>query len=565
MTTASLSTVLPSAPLDLGPEYRASVLRRVSEQRYDLLVIGGGINGAGIAYDAAMRGFSVLLVEKGDFASGTSSRSSKLIHGGIRYLKNLQLGLVFEALRERTLLLKLCPHIVRPMPFLYPIYKGDPDGKWSVALGMTLYDVLALYRAPARHRSFRPAEIAAEEPLLGRDRLQSCPRYYDAWMNDARLVFATVQGAVRCGAEALSHVEVRALLRDGDRVSGALLTDRLSGADAAVEARLVVNAAGPWLDRVAALERPDGPKHIMPTKGVHILVPRERLALRNAVLVRSPDDGRVLFAIPWERMTLVGTTDTFHDGSLDDVYADREDVAYLLRAVNHTFPAAQLERKDVRSTYAGLRPLIAQEGKGASDMSREHEIALSPGGVLSVGGGKYTTFRHVAEEVVDRAAELLAERFGLVRQGRTRTDRFPFEGGAVGAIPELEAQVERRLAGRGTPDLAPHLVRSFGTGALALCAEAERSRASFDPLVEELPYSMAEMRYVARYEMCGRLADLFQRRTHLQLEAPDGGLIVAERVAREVAPIVGWGGPRVEQELRLYEEDVRRTLACVRD
>jgi glycerol-3-phosphate dehydrogenase len=550
-----------STPLDLGPGYRRALLGRAPQRRYDLLVIGGGINGAGIAYDAAMRGFDVLLVDKGDFGSGTSSRSSKLIHGGLRYLKHLEFGLVFEALRERALLLKLCPHLVRPLPFLYPVFDGDPDGKWSVALGLTLYDVLALYRTPARHRTLRPAEVAEREPLLSREGLKSCPLYYDAGMDDARLVLATMQGAVRAGAEALSHLEVRALLRDGDRVHGVVLTDRLAGPDLAVEARIVVNAAGPWLDQIAALERPDAPRRLKPTKGVHVLVPRERLALHNAVVLRSPQDGRVLFAIPWERMTLIGTTDTFHEGAPDEVYADRQDVAYLLGAANHTFPAAQLEPKDVRSTYAGLRPLIAQEGKGASDLSREHEIALSPGGVLSIGGGKYTTFRQVAEEVVDQAAALLAERFGLVRQSRSRTDRFPFEGGELEDIGAVEAEVGRRLAGRGAPDLPQHLVRSFGTNAVALVEQAGGGATAFEPLVEGLPYSMAEMRYVARFEMCGRLADLFQRRTQMQLEAEEGGLAVAERVALEVASGLGWDTRRIEEELRLYEAEVRRMLA----
>ena len=487
MRASSLQPVLSSAPLDLGPNHRAAVLQRAPQQRYDLLIVGGGINGAGIAYDAAMRGYSVLLVEKGDFASGTSSRSSKLIHGGIRYLAQYQFGLVFESLRERALLLKLCPHIVRPMPFLYPVFRGGPDTKLMVSLGLTLYDGLALFRTPARHRTFRPEQIQEQEPLLGREGLWSCPRYYDAWMNDARLVLAAIQGAVRCGADVLSHVEARSLLRDGDRVCGALLTDRLAGVDLVVDARLVVNAGGPWLDQIAALERPDLPQHVMPTKGVHVLVPRERLSLHNAVLVRSPDDGRALFAIPWSRMTLIGTTDTFHKGSPDEVYADRSDVDYLLRAVNHTFPTVQLERKDVRSTYAGLRPLIAQDAKGASDMSREHEIALSPGGVLSIGGGKYTTFRHVAEQVVDRAADILADRFGLVRQTRSRTDEFPFEGGAMADVRSVEAEVGKRLAGRGAADLAQHLVHSFGTHAVALVDEAGPDAEAFDPLVEGLP------------------------------------------------------------------------------
>ena len=561
----------PPGPLDVGPNYRSWLLATAPTQRYDILVIGGGINGAAIAYDAAMRGFSVLVVEKEDFASGTSSRSSKLIHGGIRYLKQFELGLIFESLRERALLLKLCPHLVRPLPFLYPVFDGASEGKLAVLVGMNLYDALALFRTPARHRILSESEVAEREPALGRKGLRTTARYFDAWMNDARLVLATMLGAIRCGADVLPHTEVRGLLHDGERVHGALLTDRIGGTDLAVEARLVVNAAGPWLDQIAALERPGNGRRLRPTKGVHILVSRERLSLNNAVVLRAPDDGRTLFAIPWERMTLIGTTDTYHDGPPDTVYADRDDVGYLLRAVNAAFPGAQLERKDVRSTYAGLRPLISEEGKTESDVSREHEIFLSPGGMLSIGGGKFTTFRHIAEQVVDHAAEVLAERWGLVRRG-TRTDRFPFEGGDLGDAEAFEAELARRLDGRGDPGLAAHLARNYGTNARAVLDLVERGASGdgrhgaarlLEPLVPGLPYSMAEMLYAARYEMPGRLADLFMRRTQLQLEAHRGGLDVAEPVARAVAPTLGWSTERIGLELARYEAEVGRTLACV--
>jgi glycerol-3-phosphate dehydrogenase len=550
-----------SGPPDLGPRGRAATLRRAAALRYDLLVVGGGINGAGIAYDAAMRGFSVLLVEKEDFAYGTSSRSSKLIHGGIRYLKNLELGMVFESLRERALLLRLAPHLVRPMPFLYPVFEGDPDSRLAIATGLYLYDVLALYRGPARHRELTPERAAEVEPGLRRERLRSLPHYHDAWTNDARLVLATVQSAVRSGADVLAHCELRSFLKQGDRITGAVLTDRLAGRDLAVEARVAVNAAGPWLDQVSALERPDAEPRLKPTKGVHLVIARERLPIGHAVVMRSPDDGRMLFAIPWERTTLIGTTDTFFDGSPDEVYADAHDVGYLLRAANHSFPGAALGRKDVRSTYAGVRPLLSQEAKSASAISREHEIWLSPGGMISIGGGKYTTFRSIAAQVVDSAAELLAERFGVVRMARAYTDRFPFEGGGV---PDLEAAASallRQAGGRLGPETAAHLVRNFGSNAPFLVNDAGRRGLALEPLVPGLPYTMAEMAYAARFEMAERLADLFMRRTQLHLEAEDQGLGVAEAVARAVAPGLGWGRARLRDELGRYEAEVQRTRA----
>ncbi len=545
-----------AAPLVLGHRYRRRIIQEARKQRYDIVVVGGGINGAGIAYEASMRGYHVLLLEKGDFASGTSSRSSKLIHGGMRYLRQLQFGLVFESLRERRFLLQLAPHLVEPLPFLYPVFSDDPDGKLAVRLGMWLYDVLSLYHAPKRHTWHRPGDVKALEPELRREGLRACPRYYDARTNDARLVLATILSAVRHGADVLSYGEVRALLKEGDRVTGVLATDRLGGGDVAVEARLVINAAGPWLDRVVAFDQQGLPKQIAPTKGVHFLVPRNRFALQHAVVIRSPADNRVLFAVPWERMTLVGTTDTFFDGDLDEIYADKQDIQYLLRAINQDFPNVGLRFEDILSTYAGVRPLIGEEGKGASEISREHHIFSTPGGMLSIGGGKLTTFRSMAIEVVNKAARHLEERVGLVRRKKSYTHLYPFEGGATEGLTQLVTGLKGRLKSENTQAMALHLARSYGVHARAILDRADA--AEMQPLIPGLPYSMGELAHVCRHEFVGRLEDLFFRRTNLYLESGVRCLEVAEAVATQAASILGWDRPGIDGQLETLEREVRR-------
>jgi len=355
---------------------RADHWDALRREEFDLLVVGGGITGAAAARDAAGRGLDVALVEAGDFATGTSSRSSRLVHGGLRYLETYDFALVFEASAERRRLLELAPHVVHPLPFLFPVYRGGPTPWLMLQAGMWLYDALSLFRNIHRHRTLSTGDVAREEPKLRRDGLSGAAKYYDAAVDDARLTLANARGAHEAGAAVVSHAEVVAFLNDGKGVRGARVRDRITGDEVEVRARVTLNATGPWSDTVRRLADPAAKPRLRPTKGVHILVDRERIGNRNAITFQSPIDGRVMFVLPWGDFTYVGTTDTDYAGDPADVRADAADVEYLVTSANSVFPSAKLTAADVVSTWAGIRPLLAPRAAGAKESatSREHEI-----------------------------------------------------------------------------------------------------------------------------------------------------------------------------------------------
>src|SRR4051812_3614247 len=350
-------------PPSLDAKRHKGIVRRVSAApAYDLVVIGGGITGTGIARDAALRGLKVALFEKGDYASGTSSKSSKLVHGGLRYLEHGEIGLVFESVSERRGQTRVAPHLVRPLPFLIPIYKGAKPGLEVMNFGLWIYDSLALFRAPKLHKTFRGTRAALEvEPQLRAEGLRGALEYYDCATDDARLVLENALDAQALGAHCHTYTEVTRFERaEGGRITGVAVRDRLTGEVRSVTARAVVLAAGAWTDEmINRFEIPIGRPLLRRTKGVHVVVPRERLPLSRAITLVSPVDHRVMFAIPWRERTVLGTTDTDFTGTADEVAADRNDVQYLCDSANGVFPDARLEPADVIATWAGLRPLIA--------------------------------------------------------------------------------------------------------------------------------------------------------------------------------------------------------------
>ena len=383
---------------------RAQRLSELGDRRFDLLVIGGGITGAGIARDAARRGLAVALVEREDFAAGTSNRSSRLIHGGVRYLEHGYLHLVFEASRERRRLLELAPHLVRPLQFTWPVYKGARVPRWQLAAALTLYDALALFRNVGRHHRLGRAGVLEAEPALSPDGLRGGAAYWDAATDDARLTLANAIDAAHVSATVLNHTEVISLTRKSANgpVDGALVRDLLGGTEIRVKAGVVLNATGPWTDEVLRMERPVTGPTVRGTKGVHIAVPAARVGNRSAVTMLSPDDGRVMFALPGSTHTIIGTTDTETQEHPYEVRAARSDVRYLLAACNRFFPGARLTEDDVVSNWAGVRPLVANTNKGdPSSASREHSIVTTAAGVVTITGGKLTTYRAMAEQCVD--------------------------------------------------------------------------------------------------------------------------------------------------------------------
>ena len=521
----------------------------------DVLVIGGGITGAGIARDAAMRGFRTALVDKADFGAGTSSHSSRLIHGGVRYLEQYEFGLVFEASRERRVLLKIAPHLVRPLAFLFPVYRGARVPPWKLRAGMWLYDLLAAFRNVRRHRWLRPKHVRRVEPGL-RDRgLRGAALYYDAQVDDARLVVATIRSAARAGALAANYVEVTTLLKPDGRVRGAAFRDLLTGESGAIRASVVVNATGPWSDGLRRLDDPAAAPLLRPTKGAHVVVPRRRMSNEHAVTLFSQIDGRVMFVLPWGELAYVGTTDTDADSSPDALRVTSADVTYLLRSANAAFPDAHLTTNDVVSAWAGLRPLLRHDGGAPSQVSREHYVEESAHGLISIVGGKLTTYRVMARDVVDRVAKRLRALDGRPLPPRAATAREPLPGGESA---DLEVLVEAARARGAAEPVARHLVASYGSEAAAVLNLVDRDRSLGAAIMAGRPEIWAEVQYAVEREQALRVQDVLIRRLHLFYETRDQALSVAGAVAGRMKQLLGWDDVREAEELRNYAEIVER-------
>jgi glycerol-3-phosphate dehydrogenase len=502
---------------------RASRFRELGTGTFDVLVIGGGINGAGIARDAAMRGLRTALVEKDDFASGTSSRSSRLIHGGVRYLEHAQLGLVRESVRERETLLRIAPGIVHSQEFTWPVYAGSRIPLWKLRAGLSLYDLLARGSDSENHHTLSPAEVAEHEPSLRRDSLRGGCVYSDARANDARLTLANVLSATAAGALTLNHAEaLRPLSRDRDEWL-AIVCDPISGDDVEVRARIVVNATGPWrLDLERRGRDRSAPKR-RGTKGVHVTVPRARIANRGAVTLLSPADGRVMFVLPFGEQALIGTTDTWTEESPDEVRPAPEDIEYLLASVNAYFPEAKLERSDVVTAWAGIRPLATMANDRApSRVSREHAIVRSEPGVITVTGGKLTTYRVVAADVVDEVQRDLGR-----KRKRAPTDDQELPG------------TEREEALRRLIQVEPELAT---------------------PVVPGSAHTLAELRYAVEEELAWTLSDLLMRRTGVAFEHSDAGRAAAEAVANTVGEWLNWSDEWKKRRIDAYLSDATRVF-----
>ncbi len=531
-----------------GRSSERATLAEVTAQPADVLVIGGGITGAGVARDAAMRGLRTVLVEQSDIGSGTSSRSSRLIHGGLRYLETGQLGLVLEANRERRILLRIAPHLVWPLPFIFPLHRGDRIALWQLAAAMWLYDALALFRNVRLHRMLGKRALLEAEPMLRERGLLGGARFYDAQCNDARLVLATARSAMHHGALVANYMAVRSLERTAGRVVGAELEDVLTGERAGLRAGVVVNATGPWADRLRKLEDPAAERLLQATKGVHVLVARSRIDHREAIIFTSPIDGRVVFILPWGSLSYIGTTDTDTIEPPDEAAATEDDVVYLLRSANARFPNARLGVEDVRGSWAGLRPLLAHGGKESS-RSREHTIVQGTGGMITVAGGKLTTYRSMAHEVVDRAVRELRFRDGRPRNTEADTDDEPLPGGEAADLATFR---ERCIEIGMEADTVEHLLRHYGTESAGVCNLGARDRGLLRRLTPTHPAIEAEVIHAARRELAQRVEDVLVRRTHLYYEDAGRGADAARRVAELMGGELGWDAARVQSETARY-------------
>jgi glycerol-3-phosphate dehydrogenase len=532
--------------------------------QYDLVVIGGGITGAGIARDATLRGLKVALFEKNDYASGTSSKSSKMIHGGLRYLEHGEFRLVFESVSERRVQMGVAPHLVRPLPFVIPIYKGVKPSLEVMNFGLWIYDTLAMFRAPRMHKTFRGTKAAlALEPQLRPDGLKGALEYYDCATDDARLVLENALDATALGAACHTYTEVVRFERRSDgRITGVTVRDRITDKQWEVGAKAVILAAGAWTDEmIRRFEIPMERPLLRRTKGVHIVLPRERLPLARAITLISPVDGRVMFALPWRDRSVLGTTDTDYTGSADDVAADAADVQYLCDSGNGYFPGANLRPSDVIATWAGLRPLIAAPPNvDESEISREHEVFTKNDGLVIIAGGKLTTYRRMARQAVDKTLELLHELGEDVEIKKESTDGRPLPG-AAGITPatlEGVAVIGRTLMDEHGLDVdtATHLCGVYGSRALAIGDTIVADRTLGERIDHELPYVWAEIDFAVKNELARTVEDVLARRVPLLLVSRDQGLGVAERVADRLGEILGCDAAARARMLEEYRAEV---------
>jgi len=472
--------------------------KRLSSQQFDLAVIGGGINGAAVAHLAALNGLKVALVEKNDFASGTSSKSSKLMHGGIRYLENMEFSLVREALKERTFHLQTLPHLVKPMPFIIPVYKEDARPLWMMKVGTLLYDIVAGKAKIEKHQSLSAEKVIAMEPRLRREGLKGGVLYYDAQMDDARVCLENILSAADLGAEAVNYARVTGFVRKGRRVTGLKVENTLAREEnIEIKAKKIVCATGPWTDEILSLDADGAAPRLRPTKGVHF-VTSKRLST-NALLIPSKRDRRIFFVLPWKNGSMIGTTDTDYSGRPDDVVVQEDDIQYLLEETSRVFPSAHLTKKDVKVSFAGLRPLMRNEGH-ASKVSREHDIFETDSGIHVIAGGKYTTYRVIAEECMRKV---------FPTKKLDRIEKFYGTG-------EPPADFKKESASYGIEaSTLECLWNLYGTRYRDVLAVADNQEVLRQKICPGLPYIKAQLEYSKDVEMALTAEDILYRRLSL--------------------------------------------------
>ena len=542
---------------------RKQSLTQMKAETFDVLIIGGGITGAGLALDAAARGLNTALIEKRDFAAGTSSRSTKLIHGGLRYLEHYDFALVREGLRERAELLKLAPHLDEPFPFVIPIYadrRRNYDHPLLVRAGLVLYDLLAGKYNIQRHRRIAQEEALQLAPQLDPRGLKGALVYYDGRTNDARLVIEIIKTAHTRGAAIANYVKLGSFRKDASgNICGAHLHDELTGESFDVDARVVINATGVWMNDVRSLsaDLSDDDKQLRPSKGIHLTVSAERLNVTTAWLIPAIGEKRFYFVVPWEGRVNIGTTDTDYSGDKDAPGAVAAEVTNILQAINAYFPSAQLEPSDVISAWAGLRPLISSGNKQQSStaVSRKEEIFTDRDGLISLAGGKLTTYRLMAERGIDLAVEQLHERFGKPANP-VSTKQIVLSGGGIHRA-DFEAQAHQIARTENLPlATALHLLHNYGANAERLLELTHEDESLQQPLLADLPNIAAEVIYAVREELALTIADVLTRRTRIAILG--AAMNCVENVADLMARELGWDEERKAQQIAAFKMEYER-------
>ncbi|BBU40671.1 aerobic glycerol-3-phosphate dehydrogenase [Aeribacillus pallidus] len=493
---------------------RQEILKDVDGKQFDVIIIGGGITGAGIALDATTRGMKTVLFEMQDFAAGTSSRSTKLVHGGLRYLKQLEVKLVAEVGKERAIVYENGPHVTTPEWMLLPIYKGGTFGKWSTSIGLKIYDYLADVKKSERRTMLNAKQTIDKEPLLKQDGLLGGGYYVEYRTDDARLTIEVMKKAVECGAKAINYAKVDEFIYEQGKAVGVKVVDQLTGESYQVFAKKIINATGPWVDTLREKDHSLKGKHLILSKGIHLVFDQNRFPLKQAIYFDTPD-GRMVFAIPRDGKTYVGTTDTFYDGDIAHPKMTVEDRDYLIKAINYMFPTVHITVEDIESSWAGLRPLIHEEGKSPSEISRKDEIWTSDSGIITIAGGKLTGYRKMAETIVDLVAKLLKEEENAAFSP-CRTKNLPISGGDFGGSTNFESFVTKKVE-QGeklgfSRKQSERLVRLYGTNVdrvFELAVELKKVRDEFQLPIDVL----AQLQYGLEEEMVVKPEDFFIRRT----------------------------------------------------
>ncbi|MFZ2174136.1 MAG: glycerol-3-phosphate dehydrogenase/oxidase [Rhodococcus sp. (in: high G+C Gram-positive bacteria)] len=531
----------------LGPRQRDAAWETLQTEQFDVIVIGGGVVGCGTALDAATRGLKVALVEARDFAAGTSSRSSKMFHGGLRYLEQFEFGLVREALRERELsLTTLAPHLVKPQKFLFPLTHRVWERPYTAA-GIFLYDRMGGAKSVPPQRQLTRAAALRMAPGLKRNSLTGGISYYDTVVDDARHTMTVARTAARYGAVVRTSTQVVGFLREADRVSGVRIRDCEDGRTAEVRGSVVINATGVWTDEIQALSRQRGRFRVRASKGVHVVVPRDRIVSDAAIILRT--EKSVLFVIPWGSHWIIGTTDTDWNLDLGHPAATRADIDYILGQANKVLVTA-LTHEDIDGVYAGLRPLLAGESDETSKLSREHAVARVAPGLIAIAGGKYTTYRVMAEDAMDLAADDIP-----ARVAPSITEKVPLVG-ADGYFALVNQTVQLGQVHGVHPYRIKHLLDRYGSLIGEVLDLASGKPELLEPLTDAPAYLQVEVVYAAAAEGALHLDDILARRTRIAIEYPHRGVNCAEQVARLVAPVLGWEADVIDREVKTYQARV---------
>lgn len=538
----------------LSSKNRPQIIDHLQTNEFDLVVVGGGITGAGIALDAASRGLSVALVEQYDFASGTSSRSTKLIHGGLRYLKQFEISLVREVGRERAIVHRLAPHLVVAEKMLLPLIEGGSYGKWATSFGLAVYDFLADVQGDDRRVMLSREDTLEMEPLLRKDLVVGGGLYAEYRTDDARLTIEIIKTAANHQATSLNYTRAEDLLYNEEgRICGLKCKDLIADREFDIRAKYVVSAAGPWVDKVRKKDNSLKGKHLYPTKGVHIVVPHERFPIRHTVYFDVPD-GRMIFAVRRHRVTYIGTTDTPYTGDLNHVVTNQEDVDYLLNGVNNMFPDVNLNTNDVESSWAGLRPLIFEEGKSASELSRKDEIFESDSGLLSIAGGKLTGYRKMAERIVNRVVKKYAKNYDR-DFGPSVTEKIYLTGGSFedsAAVQQYKARLKPRIADKGLSNYyLDYLVHNYGKQTDEILDRMEQFKDS-----PETALVRAEAWFTVHKELSASLRDFFLRRSgRLYFNRPSIPPTL-DQILTDFKSYLGWDEQRAKKEYDQLKQEL---------